>query len=109
MAVLAFFRVEACAVDVLLERSRGFVSVDDSAAAVGDGECVSACGVQCVVGASDDSLACEEVVARSAYVWFWSWVCGVVLGRGRARTCVAASAGGAKRCVGGRSWGVWVV
>ena len=36
-------------------------------------------------------------------------VCGVVLGRARARTRVAASAGEAKRCVGGRSWGVWVV
>lgn len=73
VAVLAFFRVKACAVDVLLERSHGFVLVDDATAAVGDGECASACEVQCVVGASDDSLACEEVVARSAYVWFWSW------------------------------------
>lgn len=48
--------------NVLLERSHGFVSVDDAAAAVGDGECASACEVQRVVGASDDSLACEEVV-----------------------------------------------
>ena len=39
-----------------------FVSVDDATAAVGDGECASACEVQRVVGASDDSLACEEVV-----------------------------------------------
>lgn len=62
VAVLAFFRVKACAVDVLLERSHGFVSVDDATAAVGDGECASACEVQRVVGASDDSLACEEVV-----------------------------------------------
>ena len=48
--------------NVLLERSHGFVSVDDATAAVGDGECASACEMQRVVGASDDSLACEEVV-----------------------------------------------
>ena len=50
--------------NVLLGRSHGFVSVDDATAAVGDGdgECVSACEVRRVVGASDDSLACEEVV-----------------------------------------------
>lgn len=48
--------------NVLLERSHGFVSVDDATAAVGDGECASACEMQRVVGASDDSLACGEVV-----------------------------------------------
>lgn len=73
VAVFAFFRVKACAVVVLFERSHGFVSVDDAAAAVGDGGGVSVCEVRRVVGASDDSLACEGVVARSAYVWFWSW------------------------------------
>lgn len=73
VTVLAFFCAKACAVDFLLERSHGFVLVDDATAAVGDGECSSACEVQRVVGESDDSLACEEVVARSAYVWFWSW------------------------------------
>ena len=53
---------EARRVDVLLKRPRGCVAVDDSASVVGDGERVSACEVQRVVGASDDSLACEEVV-----------------------------------------------
>ena len=53
---------EARRVDVLLERPRGCVSVDDSASVVGDGERASACETQRIVGASDDSLACEEVV-----------------------------------------------
>ena len=53
---------EARAVNVLLKRSHGFVSVDDATAAVGDGECSSACETQRIVGTSDDSLACEEVV-----------------------------------------------
>lgn len=150
VAVLAFFRVKACAVDVLLECSHGFVSVDDATAAVGDGECASACEVQRVVGASDDSLACEEVVdllvcelvgavgddgelhdwcllscclvlivayspargavvARSAYVWFWSrGVWCSARARASANVC-GRERGEAKRCVGGRSWGVWVV
>lgn len=43
VAELACLVAEACAVDVLLERSHGFVSVDDAMAAVGDGECSSAC------------------------------------------------------------------
>ena len=53
---------EACAVNVLLKRPRGCVAVDDSASVVGDGERASACETQRVVGTSDDSLACEEVV-----------------------------------------------
>ena len=59
---LACLVAEARRVDVLLERPRGFVAVDDSAPVVGNGERASACETQRVVGTSDDSLACEEVV-----------------------------------------------
>ena len=48
--------------NVLLKRPRGCVAVDDSAPVVGNGERSPACETQRIVGASDDSLACEEVV-----------------------------------------------
>ena len=59
VAERTFFCVEARVVDVLLERSCGFVAVDDSVAVVGDGEGSSVCEAKCVVSASDDSLACK--------------------------------------------------
>lgn len=57
VAERTFLCVEARVVDVLLERSCGFVAVDDSVGVVGDGEGSSVCEAKCVVSASNDSLA----------------------------------------------------
>ena len=112
---LAFFCAKACAVDFLLERSHGFVSVDDATAAVGDGECASACEVQRVVGASDDSLACEEVVDLlvcelvgavsddgELHDWCTLLSCCLVLIVAHSHACVAAVA---RACAWFASWG----